>query len=443
MFIYVPDLSEFHADTPLGVSELPPHTSNVAVRHVSLAELDARANPSASKAGAAPRWQLVLPLARISFIDALLPPVSAQKRQALVQFAIEDKLTVDPASIHAVILGPADSGSNRFVIAAIERAWLTRVLQWLARANIHPVAAYAESAFETCAPREWVVRWNEAVAYACRPDGLSYLLETDSAVSAAGQLLAPPFALTLALNEVKVAEDTNVVPTAIHVYTTGNARIDIAAWQQEIGSVGLIEGKDGKAGTGSAYSVPNATPRANMNLLVGAFTPVRNASSWRALRPATALATLVIALQLVFVSVDAWRLASERRELRTQMENLFRQSFPEATTIVDPALQMRRNVAALKRERGIVTDESQQLLARATALLQLTPGANERITSIDLRGGELRLRLEGVPEPMRAALRASAGSATIEDTAQPDGMLIRLGTSLRTTARNESASQRS
>jgi general secretion pathway protein L len=420
MFIYVPDLSEFHADTPLEVSDAPPHVGQLTARRAVISDL---ASVSATRASTA--WQLVLPITRISFIDAMLPPVSAQKRQALVQFAIEDKLTVDPASIHAVILGPADSGRNRFVIAAIERAWLARVLRWLGTANINPVAAYAESAFEPGAPREWVVRFAERVAYARRADGLTYLLESSrESIGADGVPLPPPFALTLALNEVKVAEDTRVVPTQLDVRTQAGANIDTAAWQQAIGDIRLKV----SSGRVSSVRVANASVApTNMNLLVGDFAPARDNRTWRALRPAVALGVLALSLQLAFVSVDAWRLAQERRSLRAQMENLFRQTFPEAATIVDPALQMRRNVDALKRERGIAADESQQLLARATALLQLTPGAIERITAIDLRAGELQLRLEAVPDAMRTALRASAGNALIEDLPQAGTVLVRIG----------------
>lgn len=418
MFIYVPDLSEFGADTPLEISDAPPHVGQLTPRRAMISDL---ASVSAARASTA--WQLILPIARISFIDALLPPVSAQKRQALVQFAIEDKLTVDPASIHAVIVSPADSGRNRFVIAAIERAWLTRVLRWLGGANIHPVAAFAASAFEPCAPREWVVRFAERVAYARRTDGLTYLFESShESVGRENAPLPPPFALTLALNEVKVAEDTRVVPTLLDVRTQAGANIDTAAWQQAIGDIRLKV----SSGTQTQSAQSGGAP-SNMNLLVGDFAPARDNHTWRALRPAFALGVLALSLQLVFVSIDAWRLAQERRSLRGQMESLFRQNFPEAATIVDPALQMRRNVDALKRERGIAADESQQLLARATALLQLIPGANERITAIDLRAGELQLRLEGVPDAMRAALRASAGTAMVEDAPQAGTVLVRIG----------------
>jgi hypothetical protein len=53
------------------------------------------------------------------------------------------------------------------------------------------------------------------------------------------------------------------------------------------------------------------------------------------------------------LTIADWsRLAYEARGLRGDMDAAFRKAFPEAKAVVDPALQMRRNIADLRRAAG-------------------------------------------------------------------------------------------
>jgi general secretion pathway protein L len=76
----------------------------------------------------------------------------------------------------------------------------------------------------------------------------------------------------------------------------------------------------------------------------------------------------------------------ERRDLEAEREMIFRAAFPEAKTVVDPALQMRRNLADLQRSRG---------RAAATDFLSLASAAakDERATPkrLTYSGGRLEI----------------------------------------------------
>ena len=348
----------------------------------------------------------VIPVTRIAFIDAILPPVSAQKREQLLNFAIEDKLTIDPATVHAVVLGPSSVGANHYVVAAIDRHWLADALQWLAQDHINVQLAVPETALHWVGAGEWLVHLNARSGYAVRADGLAYGIDQQDA-----DLSTPPFALTLALNEAAAAADSRALPTRINIVAPAEmaARIDRAEWQRALGeqSAAGIE-LAVKADELFQRNIVPASQLARSNLLTGAFKPVSGASSWRtALRPAMQIGATMLALHIVFLGIDAWRLSNQRSSIDSEMRALFRQSFPAATAVVDPVLQMSRNLRQLKRERGVAAEPLIEQLALAATL---TSDVAAEIRGITFDDGQLVITL--TPNAA-AALQSSAASSAL------------------------------
>jgi general secretion pathway protein L len=93
------------------------------------------------------------------------------------------------------------------------------------------------------------------------------------------------------------------------------------------------------------------------------------------------------------------------------MERSFRQTFPNAQVVVDPLLQMQRQVSDLRLRAGQSgPDDFLPLLARFAGALG--PRANDALAALEYRDGKLRARfradfLEGpaARESLRAALR--------------------------------------
>ena len=84
---------------------------------------------------------------------------------------------------------------------------------------------------------------------------------------------------------------------------------------------------------------------------------------------------------------DTWRLQRERNTLEAQRETIFRSAFPEAKVVVDPDLQMARNLAELKRARGLAGGD--EFLVRMTAAARAAPGG---VRSVEFANGKLTTR---------------------------------------------------
>ncbi len=379
LFISLPDLARFGAETTTRWTLCEPGGTIIRAEESSLAETR-RITPNGTQIIA------LVPASRVVFIETLLPAVSVAKRDQLVRYAIEDKLTIDPSTVHAVVLDANDAARKAkskglHIAAAIDRAWFGAALAWLNSAGLEARATFAETALLPVTNGEWSVQLAAKNAFAKRSDGFAYTID-------AGTLLQPPFALTLALNEVTEK------PSAIALFfATPDSSSDAdkknlsANWQAALG-VPIKISRDSMAGTTAFKRLANLK---SGNLLTGEFAPTRAANAWlQSLKPALVLASLMALLHIAFVVGDNWRLEQKRNAIENEMRTTFQTAFPQATTIIDPALQMQRNLETLQRERGMLRDDdSRRALAQFSALRASVPDLD--VMAVTIKSGEAKM----------------------------------------------------
>ena len=295
--------------------------------------------------------ELVLPASRVLFARLKLPRVNAATIRELLPFAVEDRLLGDPANIHAVA-GRRDANGET-TVAIVDREWLGSLLAALRHAGLRPSHAWSESALLEAQPGEWSIVWGPERG----------VLVDDRGVSAAFDRAARdlPLAIRLALDEAAARGDR---PSRLHVHTeSGESPPDLERWRTDAG----LDFAPGVPWEGLRTKEPS--PDA-IDLLQGDFAPQASGIAAARIPRAAAVLVAIIALaQILFVGLDAWRLDRERGSLEAKREAIFRSAFPEAKTVVDPDLQMSRNLADLKRTRGLAGGDD--------FLVQLTRAARE------------------------------------------------------------------
>jgi type II secretion system protein L len=388
LFITLPDLARFDAGTTARWTLSDANGSVVRSAETSLVEARPIV-PNGSQIIA------LVPAGRVVFIETLLPAVSAAKRDQLVRYAIEDKLTIDPSTVHAVVLDARDANDaaktgkakGLQIAAAIDRAWFGAALNWLNATGFAPRAAFAETALLPVAKGEWSIQLAAKNAYAKRADGFAYAID-------AGTTTQPAFALTLALNEVIEK------PSAISLFldTTesmveADHKILVTNWQTALGVP--VRLANGNRETASLQAFKRLAALKSGNLLIGEFAPAHAANVWlKNLKPAIALASLIAMLHIAFVVGDNWTLERKRINIENDMRTTFQAAFPQATTIIDPALQMQRNLDALQRERGVLRDDdSRRALARFAALRETLPSVEVLAVNIKKNDAKLTARV--------------------------------------------------
>ena len=143
------------------------------------------------------------------------------------------------------------------------------------------------------------------------------------------------------------------------------------------------------------------------------------------LKPVAILLAVIASLQVAFIVIDAWRLDQRRLSLEREMIQVFRDAFPQAQAIVDPPLQMQRNLDAMKRARGQGSaDDARMLLAQLTSILSVAPTlVPQRVTLAD---GVASLDVTVPDAQMQSTLKAHAASVAGVTFAVDTGNVVRL-----------------
>jgi len=312
--------------------------------------------------------EAVLPSQRVLFARLKLPRVSDKTIRELLPYAVEDRLLADPAHIHAVAGRTLPSGET--LVAVVDREWLAAMIDACTRAGLRPARAWPESALLAGGHDDWNLVWGPRRGILVDDDGVSATFDHDGS----GAL---PLALRLALDEAAARGEK---PASIRVHTEEGAALpDLPRWSAEAGAT------FSRGGRWEELSRDEPHPGC-IDLLQGEFG-VRRTPPLRLPRAAVALAAIIGVAQIGFVALDAWRLDRERARLEAERETLFRTSFPEAKVVVDPDLQMKRDLAELKRTRGIAgADEFLSALAQAA---HETPG---QVKAIEYANGKVTIR---------------------------------------------------
>ena len=289
--------------------------------------------------------EAVLPAERVLFARLKLPRVNASTIRELLPYAVEDRLLADPANIHAVA-GPRNARGETLV-AVVDREWLADWVQALARTGLRVRAAWCESALLAGGRGDWHVVLDDVRGMLVDDEGVAATFDVGDAL---------PLTVRLALDE---ASGRGERPSGIRVHPVDGAAMPaLNAWSAEAGV-------PFEAASPWEAIAANERPAGTMDLLHGVGDTRRR---WQGLLPraALALAAAIALLQLAFTAADALRLRREAHALEARREAVFREAFPEARVVVDPELQMARNLAQLQRDRGVAAGD--EFLAELTRI---------------------------------------------------------------------------
>lgn len=353
--------------------------------------------------------QVVAPAAKVLLTNVRVPTRNRQKMLKLLPFAVEEKLLYDPETIH--VAAGLRQTSDDVPVAVIDRRWMESVMGALQQAGLKPRAMWPEPLLPKSQAGAWTVVLDGSAGFI--KTGEFSGVPVDS-----GGAEIPPLALVLAVQEAKQAGHA---PKRISLRLSGGTQApDVEQWSVQL-AVPVTLDKAWDWAEEACQSAPA------INLLQGEFAPAGFSADWLPrLKPALILGGLIIALQLGGGAVDWALLSYEKHQLQADMEKSFRQAFPEAKTVVDASLQMRRNLADLHHAAGQL-DSSDFLPLLAKAAPVLAGVAN--IQSMQYERGTLRLELRlqsGSVADLRGRLGVAGLYAEFDNPAAKAGAPVKL-----------------
>jgi len=186
--------------------------------------------------------------------------------------------------------------------------------------------------------------------------------------------------LEMALREAHEKQNAPVGLTVIHP----PAGFDKGVWAAQLKLPVNIQNQD--FWTGYHESSPA------LNLLQGSFAPSHQIQEMiPGLRPAAVMLAVLIVGSLGFNLWEWWNLKNTHENLRLEMTKVFRQAFPDARVVVDPALQMKRLLDELQGKSGKSTQaDALPLLGSVAPVIQAHPQIKLR----SIQYGDSRLTVD-------------------------------------------------
>ena len=321
----------------------------------------------------------------VALLRTKVPPISGAKLRLALPNLVEEQLLQDAGSC-AFALGPQVGSEGERLVAVIDRNWLEFVLGAFERRGAKVQAAWpAQLALPMTGKGNW--------SLLCLPDGLALRSDATAGIGwpAGEDAQARQEALTSLLANAGKCAGGKVVVFALD-----------DGWQEPIDAaladLGLtLDGKMHRMPAPQPVPVDLLTGRVRRGAL-GWINDI----NWRAWRWPGALAAAALVAWLLGLNVHWAQLAQERNELRAALETTFRSTFPETKVVVDPVLQMEREVSGLRTRAGQSgPGDFVPLLARLGQAL----GAQslDSLASVDYRDGALRIKFRPAVVQTRAA----------------------------------------
>lgn len=320
--------------------------------------------------------------------DALLTCVAipSQNRQRILRalpFALEEQLAGDVEDMHFAV-GQRDAAKQQVCAAVVDRARMQSWADDLQQAGLHADVLMPEvlavprradgwtvliappPAARPDLPATALVRSGAQAGFATEVDNLEFML--GSALAAAAD---KPAQVHL------IQGDTHTVTLSDEFAREHGVEISAEAGTHDVLAL-LAQGFDEQSA---------------LNLLQGDYSRREQLGKlWRPWQPAAALLGVWLVVQGGMMLSEIMQLSSQSQQLRRQIERIYLQTFPDARKVVNPRVQMQRQLDTLRAAQGQGDQGFLELLARTGDPLMKTPDLTLR--SVSYKEGQLNLDIE-------------------------------------------------
>ncbi|MBP6119350.1 MAG: general secretion pathway protein GspL [Giesbergeria sp.] len=352
----------------------------------------------------------LVPAQALSWQRVQLPPgvaLNSPRMRAVLEGLLEDQVLDEPARLHFALAPDAAAGASAWV-AVCDRAWLRGALQALEAAGRPVARVVPEIAPGASPPALHFTGTAEAplvLATGLPPEGAVAVLPLAPAALALLPAQAQddePITATSESAVASLAEQTLGRPVAL--VSASERALQAARGRWELAQFDL-------ASSGRTRAMRKAGG------LLGALL---QAPQWRAARWAGAV--LVLA-QVVGLNAWAWQERSALTTKQAAVKSTLTTAFPQVKVVVDPPLQMERELALLRQASGALAPADLEPMLAAAGSTLATQGS---ASAIDYSPGALQLR--GLA--LSAEAQATAGNAlqaqTYQLSSENDSLWLRL-----------------
>lgn len=333
----------------------------------------------------------LVPSTQLTIMQVAIPSKRWQQVVQAVPYALEEQLAEEVEKLHFA-LGKRESHSNFITVAVIARAVLEAYQQSFKTINLTPSLLIPD----VLAVPKPVTGWG------MMPFKNRILVRTGLQTGFAIEIESLAVVLQTALVEVHPPEQIvifrDIQPTLNLLEILQTFDIPIVEQVHEQGIVGWF-----------AQELSKHKP---LNLLQGDYRPTSKvAVLWRPWRLTASLLLVWILLFFIEQGMNYQHLRQQHQQLSEQIEQIYRQTFPEARKIVDPRAQMEQQLKRLgtQPDQGKSAEDFLALFQSLSVPFSQLNGLT--IQQLDYQAGRFDIQLTStdlqVLEQLKSRIRGS------------------------------------
>lgn len=292
---------------------------------------------------------------QIHFSYQKIPAKSIQKALQAIPFVLEDQLAEDINQMH---FATTSAKNNTYPVAAIKHETLQTLLDKLAEFNIKPDYIHPDICCLPQSDNSWnLLHHDDKISIDQHRDSLIHT-DRDS--------------FSIILNSLIKQLDDDHLPDSITLWSAQDT--EALVLPEGLAATLDIIKNDYDTSPISIFS-KQLNNKGLVNLLQGRFKIIRQSNSWwKAWRVAAVLIIAVVLLELVAGSLQLNSLEAENTLLNSEINRIYKKSFPRSKRIVNARVQMENKLKKLKKgnNKGSVTFTD--LLVSSSPIIQQTSG---------------------------------------------------------------------
>jgi len=316
----------------------------------------------------------LLPSTDILLAQVDVPSKQRQRLLQAVPFVLEEQLAEEIENLHFAV-GERDKVSGLIPVAVLERAHLQTYLEAIQETGL---------VFDAIVP--------EVLAVPLPPQGWGLLLLGNTLLVRTGAYTGFAVELNNALTWLQFAinEAGENAPSLLQVYASGTTH-----WTQDLNSLGIPVQVQTEAQGEYAWLSKGMFAAPPLDLLQGEYRPSHALGEfWKPWRLTAALLLLGVLIYGGQLWTQSQQLAQQRTQLSQQIEQVYRETFPESKKIVNPRAQMEQQLKQLRNQRGQGGSDTDFL----SQLVQLSPSLKQStgllLKRLEFRQGRFELEMD-------------------------------------------------
>lgn len=309
---------------------------------------------------------VIVPAVDVLLTEATLPKLNHQRLMQALPFALEDSLIDDLNQLHFAIAEYQPNGTVPVAIVAQKKMeeWTALFRQY----ELVPTQLYSAIFALPLVEKSWsasvlqetsTVRQNKYHGFNTEKNNLPLMIE---------------LAIQSAIEK----------PECIHIYSTFTEPVNIKSDSILINEIHVTE--QDWLETLPAWIDPSIS----INLLQGIYQPKRKTSETKKIWTFAMYATFIWIFMAFFSQlISFFILHHEASKLDTEINHIYKNNFPEATSIISPHERLERKLSSLEEQ----TNKNYFFVLLAKTGNELIKATNVQLKSLDYRDNQLILTL--------------------------------------------------